>query len=117
MTYQIFVDDERKPSDIFWAPRHVQEKYHNEEWIICETRAQVYCAIYSKGIPSYISFDHDLGEDEDTGFDISKMIVNMDLDGFRRIPDNFKFYVHSQNPIGKKNIESYLNNYMKVKDQ
>ncbi len=30
-------------------------------------------------------------------------------------PDNFEFYVHSANPVGKQNIESYLNNYCKTK--
>jgi hypothetical protein len=28
------------------------------------------------------------------------------------IPEDFDFYVHSKNQIGKQNIESYLNNYL-----
>jgi len=115
MTWNLFIDDERFLDDVTWAPLKVQEKYRNEEWIICRTRAEVYSAIYQKGFPSYISFDHDLGENEDTGFDITKMIVDMDMDKFRVMPEGFSFYVHSQNNVGKKNIESYLNNFMKHK--
>lgn len=103
MTWNLFIDDERFPPD------------DGKEWIICRTRPEVYAAIHSKGIPSYISFDHDLGEDEGTGFDIAKMIVDMDLDEYRIIPEDFDFYVHSQNPVGKKNIELLLVNYLQFK--
>lgn len=116
MSWNLFIDDERELADVSWAPWQVQEKYRNEEWVVCRSRAAVYSAIYQKGVPSYISFDHDLGENFDTGFDIVKMIVNMDLDGFREIPENFSFYVHSKNPVGKKNIEEYINNYMNHKE-
>lgn len=30
-------------------------------------------------------------------------------------PADFKFYVHSQNYVGKKNIEEYLTSYLNVK--
>ena len=37
----------------------------------------------------------------------------MDLDNLYKFPEDFKFNVHSANPIGKANIEGILNNYLK----
>lgn len=115
MTWNLFVDDERNVEDVSWAPWQVLEKYRNEEWIVCRTLDEVHYTILDKGIPSYISFDHDLGEDEHTGFDIAKMLVDMDLDQPGEMAKDFDFYVHSMNPIGKANIEGLLNGYMKSK--
>jgi hypothetical protein len=65
---------------------------------------------------SYISFDHDLGGNSGSGYDIAKLLVDIDMntpnDNYRFDKD-FDFYVHSQNPIGKINIEKYLNNYIR----
>ena len=64
------------------------------------------------GCPNFISWDHDLGGD-DTSMIIVKWIVEMDLDLDNEfIPENFSFYVHSASPVGKANIEGYLNAYM-----
>ena len=73
--------------------------------------------VKSNNIPSFISFDHDLGIDEfnellPTGYDFAKWLVEMDMNDEYQIPDNFTFNVHSANPVGKANIESYLNNYL-----
>ncbi|OCL90817.1 cyclic-phosphate processing receiver domain-containing protein [Arcobacter porcinus] len=73
--------------------------------------------IENNGIPEFISFDHDLGVDEKdnllpTGYDFAKWLVDMDIDNIHKFPKNFSFYVHSANPVGKANIESYLNNYL-----
>ena len=47
--------------------------------------------------------------------DIAKHIVDWDINDERySLPDNFDFYVHSQNPIGKANIEGLLNNYLRI---
>lgn len=50
-----------------------------------------------------VSFDHDLGE-EKTGYDIAKFIVENQI-------QIKSFYVHSANPVGKKNIEDLLLHY------
>lgn len=67
--------------------------------------------ITQNGLPDYISFDHDLGLQE-SGFDCAKWLVNYCLDNVKPIP---KFVVHSQNPVGKQNIESLLNNFNKIR--
>lgn len=108
MTWNLFIDDERFPPN------------DGRDWIICRNKIEVQIQVMLRGMPSYISFDHDLGENEPTGYDITKWLVGIDLtslDELGRFPDNFDFYVHSQNPIGKANIEQYINNYMKVRSQ
>lgn len=103
MTYKLFIDDERfPPSD-------------GEEWTICRTLAEVQVAVATKGWPKFVSFDHDLGEHEPTGFDIAKWMIEEDLDHGVMLPQ-WSFYIHSQNPVGAKNIQSILDNYLRVRE-
>ena len=70
--------------------------------------------IKSNGLPDFMSFDNDLGEDENhivlpDGYAVAKWLVyksGLDL-------TNFKFRVHSANPVAKDQIESLLRNYIK----
>lgn len=59
------------------------------------------------GLPIFISFDHDLGEAK-TGYDCAKYLVEYCLDHVKTLPD---YKVHSQNPVGKENIEKLLENF------
>jgi hypothetical protein len=123
MTWNLFLDDERHPEDVTWAPCFVQEKYRVEEWIISRSYDDAMSQILNRGFPRFVSFDHDLGETHaKTGYDLAKQLVENDIMSgdyedleHQRFPKEFNFYVHSQNPIGKQNIEAYLNNYMKYK--
>ena len=63
--------------------------------------------ITQNGLPDFISFDHDLGEDE-SGYDCAKYLVEYCIEHNLPLP---KFSVHSQNPVGKENIERLLNNF------
>ena len=63
--------------------------------------------ITQNGLPDFISFDHDLGEDE-SGYDCAKYLVEYSIEHNLPLP---KFSVHSQNPVGKENIERLLNNF------
>lgn len=103
--YSLFLDDER------WPP----QKNQKGEWVICRTLDDVKSVIAERGFPNFISFDHDLGDDQPTGMDVTKWLVDYDMDN-DAIPEDFEFYVHSQNPIGKRNIESYLNGYLRIKN-
>lgn len=76
--------------------------------------------VKQNGIPNFISFDHDLGVDENnnllpSGYDFVKWLVEMDMENIFIFPNDFTFFVHSANPVGKTNIETYLNNYLKIK--
>ena len=120
MTWNLFIDDERNPHNVFWADSKILSRYHEEDWVICRNHYEVFDRVFELGMPSYISFDHDLGEDNWTGYDIVKELVDIDMntiDTNYMFPKDFDFFVHSQNPIGKKNIESYLNRYLSVRDK
>ncbi|TZF81763.1 hypothetical protein FW774_17045 [Pedobacter sp. BS3] len=63
--------------------------------------------ISENGLPQFISFDHDLGE-EKSGYDCAKWLVEYCLNTNLPLP---KFEVHSQNPVGRENIEKLLYNF------
>lgn len=73
------------------------------------------------GVPNFISFDHDLGIETDritlkkSAYDLAKWIVFNDINNNFRLPKNFTFKVHSQNPLGKRKIENLLNSYLMLK--
>ena len=122
MTWNLFIDDERDMTDVTWAPWQVQEKYRNEEWVICRTCADALAEVLSRGFPKYVSFDHDLGRTKWTGHEFAKHLVDNDIISGNKesrqaykFSTDFDFYVHSQNPIGKANIEGLLNNYLSFK--
>lgn len=66
-----------------------------------------------------ISLDHDLGnENEFTGYDIAKIIEELVFTNSDYIPP--KIYVHSANPVGRKNIEMCIvsiNNELKRREK
>lgn len=123
MTWNLFIDDERNLEDVTWAPWQVREKYRNEEWVIARSYGDAMIEILNRGFPKFVSFDHDLGDETKyTGYDVAKQLVENDIiSGDKKsrrgyvFPPDFSFYVHSQNPVGKANIEAYLNNYLKHK--
>lgn len=100
MQRKLFIDDIREPPD------------YSYDVVRSTLEAKGYILKY--GVPDFISFDHDLGDD-DTAFVFVKWLVELDLEEGNWIPDDFEFHVHSANPVGKENINSYLNNYMEFK--
>lgn len=63
-------------------------------------------------MPDGICFDHDLGT-ELTGLDCAKWLIEYCMNNAVRLP---KYFVHSQNPIGRDNIQGYLDNYLKFEE-
>ena len=105
MPWILFIDDERFPPN------------DGKDWVIARNHFEVFELIFDLGMPSFVSFDHDLGEESQDGYEIVKEMVDISIktiDDKYKIGSDFDFYVHSQNPIGKKNIECYLNNYLKM---
>lgn len=111
MTYNMFIDDERFPTQVTWASWYGEKT----DWVIVRNAVEFFNTIQERGMPSFISFDHDLGFEEATGYDICKEMVFNDLSSVHLIPEDFAFFVHSKNPIGKRNIEDFLNNYLHFK--
>lgn len=94
----------------------------DESYTLVRSYEEAVSFVHDNEIPPFISFDHDLGVDENdkllpTGYDFAKYLVNMDMNNILMFPENFSFYVHSANPVGKKNIEGYLTNYFEFKNK
>ena len=114
MKWNLFIDDERAPLDITWGSVTEQSAYRDKEWFIARDWSDVLNLVKAFGIPSLISFDHDLGDNtEYNGYEISQKITDIILDGEYKLPHDFQFMVHSKNPVGAENIRSYMNNFMK----
>jgi len=100
--WKMFIDDERFPV--------------NDDFVIVRSVLEAKEEINKRGVPSFISFDHDLGDNVPTGFDLAKWLVEKDLDSNGAFLDkDFSFYVHSANPVGKKNIEGLLEQYLSIR--
>lgn len=105
--WEMFLDDERYPGkDVSESVAVVRSS--KEAIDFCE-------AVGS--LPKNIMFDHDLGGDDTSMKFINWMIERIYDDKPKRfgIRADFKFSVHSQNPVGAKNIESVMNNL--IRDQ
>ena len=100
MTWNLFLDDERFPPN------------DGREWVIARNHDEVVHLIANVygTIPSYVSFDHDLG-----GEDISVKFIWWMIDAYldERITSfTTQYYVHSQNPIGAANIRSLMDGFI-----
>lgn len=129
---KIFLDDERLPPDdiphVVWSQAAGLKETMQEVldqgfnfWIVVRDFGELKDFLYSDLNPGpirYISFDHDLGMDENgqlkmNGYEITKWLVDNDLYSEGRVlAKDFEFYVHSQNPVGAESIRSYLNGYL-----
>ncbi len=107
MGYQLFLDDIRTVAMVYPAMAE------NDFVVVRDYRAFKE-TILTSGLPSYISFDNDLGLDEHNelapdGYACAKWLVyesGLDL-------RNLRFYVHSANPVAKVQIDSLLTNYIR----
>lgn len=127
MKYNLFLDDFRQPSDAFYYT--FNPIYNNLHWLVVinydqftETIERYYDRLGV--LPSIISFDHDLADihyehqknipyeemEEKTGYHCAKWLVDFCMDNNEKLPD---YYVHSMNNVGKVNITTYLNNFIK----
>lgn len=99
----IFLDDIRVP----------RKKPPHGFWVVLRSVRDAQEYVLEYGCPTYISFDHDLGPiPEDTGYDFAKWLCDLDMDAPGFIPQGFEFFVHSANPVGAANIQTYLDNYL-----
>jgi hypothetical protein len=110
MKYNLFLDDIRTVDMVYPAI--------DVYFVIVRSYDACIAYIKENGLPEFMSFDNDLGEDENKivlpdGYAVAKWLVyksGLDL-------TNFKFKVHSANPVAKDQIEGLLNNYKKFLKQ
>lgn len=130
----LFLDDERMPGDVTWVQIGAPKTYNENKtinWNIVRSYNDAVSWVLTNGFPDIISFDHDLGADEfdtneigqvvlikssneKTGYDFAKFLIEYDMDT-HTMPKEFSFTVHSKNPIGSKNIQILLDNYIRQK--
>lgn len=91
MTYTLFLDDERFPTD--------------ENSVIVRTFNEAVDYVNKNGTPKHVDFDHDLGFGR-TGYHFAMWLCERALDG-EGFPESYD--VHSQNPIGRKKIIDLMN--------
>jgi hypothetical protein len=110
-SYILFIDDIREVTDIYAE--------EDTTFLLVRSYDSAVLLFESFGCPTFISFDHDLGEVYDdqrrelNGHRIAHWLVERDMDMKGTfIPDNFSYHVHSANPQGKLNIEGLLDNYL-----
>lgn len=124
---KLFLDDYRRPFDAYkytWYPIYLEK-----EWHIVRNYDEFCKFITDNGLPTAVSFDHDLSDIhykienqhgeinydefvEKTGFHCAKWMIDYMLDN--DIYDLPKCYVHSMNPVGSKNIQSLFDTFDKV---
>lgn len=111
MTYHLFLDDERMPSEVFWIT------LPKVSFVIVRSYHEFIDYIETNGVPVFVSFDHDLGDytdkGEKTGYDCAKWLIDYCFDNGEAIPD---FETHTMNPIGGENIRQYLRSAKRLID-
>lgn len=100
--YWLFLDDEREPVE-----------KEGIVWRIVRNFNEAIGLINTYGLPMHYQLDHDLGE-EKTGYDFVKYLVELDVEN-NFITKDFSYSIHSQNPVWRGNMDSYLTNYINFK--
>lgn len=121
--YNLFLDDVRIPTSVTWV-----EIPKNQHYSLVRNYDQFVELITMRGLPKYVCYDHDLADGhydhglnndeipygqykELTGYDCAKWLVAYCAERKIKHPP---YIVHSLNPVGKKNIESYIESYNKT---
>ena len=121
--YNLFLDDVRVPTDVTWADVPIDQHYS-----VVRSYKEFVDLITLRGLPKIVCYDHDLADshyghglnndeipydsyNEKTGYDCAKWLVAYCFEKNIKHPP---YVVHSLNPIGKQNIESYINSYNKT---
>jgi hypothetical protein len=128
MSYNLFLDDDedRIPHNLSWIDLPLVD------WEIVRSYNAFVKIIKQKGLPQRVSFDHDLADQhyqeftrasmsgdpirynymkEKTGYHACKWLIEYCLDKKLPLPECF---IHTQNPIGRQNIQSLIDSYRKV---
>ena len=115
----LFLDDLRMPTDCVSYMHHRTPHYkiYTEEWVIVRNYSDFIFWIGENGLPDLISFDHDLGEEDEghpSGMECAKWLVNYCMDNQVKLPG---WLVHSANPCGYENIKGLLTSFQENQER
>lgn len=121
MKFNLFLDDIRFPKDVKWIDLPLVD------WVIVRNYEDFKKIIEKQGIPNCISFDRDLipehyeicanssfekfnysAIDKTTGYHCAEFLIEYCIKNKLKLP---KYFVHSLNREGKKNIERLLTSF------
>lgn len=122
--YYLFLDDIREPN---WVTYYKTDPNYNKlEWVIVRSHDEFVDYVTKNGMPSLISFDHDLADEhyavydkiettvpefkEKTGYESLKWLCDYAIDNNTPLGE-IKF--HTANYVGMKNMSTYLFNFEK----
>jgi len=105
----IFIDDLRNPSNYVDVKNNIVKQSFNYNEFVLDIQDMF--DIYGK--IDEIWFDHDLGDNPYNGYDCAKFLVTFCESKNIPVPE---YHIHSANPVGRKNIDSYLKSYIKIKN-
>lgn len=118
--YGLILDDVRSIEESLQISNLTMPCFEIKDFSLTKNYEQFCDFIKKSGVPTFVSFDHDLGLDEmitnENGFHIVKWSEKTGLDCAKFLVDychdnNHKFplyRVHSANPVGKENIRQYI---------
>lgn len=128
----LFLDDIRNPENAFEYTK--QKMFVDKQWVVVRNFEEFKNHIDTNGLPTFISFDHDLADshytpkylwddyekskewqdqqihNEKTGYDCALWLIDYCIDNNLELPE---YYCHSMNPVGKDKIISLFNSYIK----
>ena len=130
MSYNLFLDDVRSPNDS-WMSYVKELRYPLFDWVVVRNFEEFKQEIDERGIPAFVSYDHDLSEEHyspsmyggletyeeeikgspGTGLDCAKYLISK-LDRALHPP----YIIHSQNPVGKIRIKNCILDYHRYLD-
>ena len=109
----LFLDDERNPEYVTWVVYP-----ENVEWTVVRTYDEFFCEFHRSDFQVF-SFDHDLQDFNHRGVELTgHVVLKAMLDTFLTTPPGLYTFpeqvlFHTQNLIGKENMEAYWKNFCK----
>jgi hypothetical protein len=104
------LDDERMPQDVTLIDYPSNIKV--DDWSVVRSYKEAIEWINLNGLPDFISFDNDLGEQKE-GKDVVKYVIEYCIDNNKDFPS---CAVHSKNPIASDFIVGLIDCYKRLKD-
>ncbi|MEZ4408543.1 MAG: cyclic-phosphate processing receiver domain-containing protein [Polyangiales bacterium] len=120
MAYALFLDDERVPSPRFdpLAATPGEAQYaalpaslgSRTDFVIARSSAEAIAVVSSRGLPALLCLDHDLGGDDTVMAFLRWWTERVDAP----FPE---LYVHSENPVGRRNVESFVRSWNRAREE